>query len=352
MERRIKKVHITPKSKRYSLKTRVRGFDSHRWRVPDPMKLVENRPKFHGLDSGIYGAEPKYDGTRVFLIKSGNDVRIYGASRLKNEYTPRYPMLVRDGRHLKGNQLVLDAELVFFDKRTNNDIFITALATSDTISRYLIRLMCFDILFSDSHGGWAVKDLSFIERKKLLKSVIPLGLNHIKYVWWRKDRQKELYDTYVANGGEGVVIKNRRGNYQEGTRSPEWRKIKADDTDDAIVVGWTDGEGSRDGYFGALTTAQYHNGHLKFTGNVGGGFNNITLERITGLIRSIPSEVVSPFNLIDRRDAGRVHYIQPRLVIEVKFMQKTPSGKFRMPRFLRLRNDKSPDECLYNPTNV
>lgn len=347
-----KRVHIKPKSDRYSLKTRVQGFQSHRWHVPDQMKAVENKPKFHGLDTGIYGAEIKYDGTRVFLLKSGSTVKVYGASRLKNEYTPRYPMLVNDGKRLNASELVLDCELTFFDKNTGNDIFITALARPETISQYDIKLMCFDVLFYDDYG-WDVKNLPYPERKRILKSVIPTNLDHIKYVWWRKDRQRNLYDTWVGQGGEGVMIKLRHGHYREGVRSPEWRKIKADNVDDAFVVGWTDGQGSRAPYFAALTTAQYKpDGNIKFTGNVGGGYNQQDLVKIKQILSSLPTEPVSPFNLPDRRDAGTVHYVQPSFVIEVKFMQRTSSGKFRMPRFIRMRPDKTPAECIYNPTNV
>ena len=40
------------------------------------------------------------------------------------------------------------------------------------------------------------------------------------------------------------------------------------------------------------------------------------------------------------------------LVVEVRFFERFPSGKLQSPVFVRVRDDKKPDECLFQPTQV
>jgi bifunctional non-homologous end joining protein LigD len=41
-----------------------------------------------------------------------------------------------------------------------------------------------------------------------------------------------------------------------------------------------------------------------------------------------------------------VHWVRPELVAEVGFAEWTPDGKLRHPRYLGLRDDKSPDQIV------
>jgi len=40
-------------------------------------------------------------------------------------------------------------------------------------------------------------------------------------------------------------------------------------------------------------------------------------------------------------------FIKPVLVVEVKAMERTSYGRLRLPVFLRVRNDKSPEDCKF-----
>lgn len=45
-------------------------------------------------------------------------------------------------------------------------------------------------------------------------------------------------------------------------------------------------------------------------------------------------------------DTKGIHWVQPKLVVEVGFTEWTNEGKLRHPRFLVLRRDKAPEEIV------
>src|SRR5207253_10867927 len=67
--------------------------------------------------------------------------------------------------------------------------------------------------------------------------------------------------------------------YRAG-RSPNWLKIRADRTDDFVVVGFTRPKGSRSG-FGALDLGAYQDGKLVYGGRVGSGFTDAELKDVS-----------------------------------------------------------------------
>jgi bifunctional non-homologous end joining protein LigD len=60
--------------------------------------------------------------------------------------------------------------------------------------------------------------------------------------------------------------------------------------------------------------------------------------------REVPE---SPFTqALPREDARDATWVRPELVVEVRYGQRTPDGRLRFPRFVRLRPDKSPGEVV------
>ncbi|UCD25269.1 MAG: DNA ligase D, partial [Gemmatimonadota bacterium] len=130
--------------------------------------------------------------------------------------------------------------------------------------------------------------------------------------------------------------------YRAG-RSADWVKIRADRTDDFVVVGFTDRKGASGG-FGALHVAQYDSEELVYSGRVGTGFSADELDetraQLDGLLREHPA-CSGPL------PTGKGNYwVEPELVCEIRFREITEDGLLRHPAFLQFREDKPPEECV------
>ena len=128
-----------------------------------------------------------------------------------------------------------------------------------------------------------------------------------------------------------------------GRRSGDWVKVKLTQQQEFVIGGFTDPQGSREG-FGALLVGYYESGELRFAGAVGTGFNR---ELLLSLQRQLVKleQPDPPFarNGLPRKGA---HWVRPKLVAQVGFAEWTRDGKLRHPRFLGLRKDKAPTEVV------
>lgn len=97
--------------------------------------------------------------------------------------------------------------------------------------------------------------------------------------------------------------------------------------------------GGRSG-FGALLVGYYERGRLRYAGKVGTGYDEETLERLSGRLESMRRKT-SPF--AGGVSEKGVHWVTPKLVAQVGFTEWTGDGKLRHPRFLGLRRDKKPE---------
>jgi bifunctional non-homologous end joining protein LigD len=111
----------------------------------------------------------------------------------------------------------------------------------------------------------------------------------------------------------------------------------------ARATGFTDPKGERVG-FGALLLGYYEGDRLIYAGKVGTGFDTNVLVNLGKQLSSLEIKN-SPFAGEVRAGKG-VHWVQPTLVVQVRFTEWTPDGKLRHPRFLGIRRDKDPHEVV------
>jgi DNA ligase 1 len=137
------------------------------------------------------------------------------------------------------------------------------------------------------------------------------------------------------------MIKDPRSPYTPGVRGKFWVKIKpAVDTIDLVVTGAEWGEGKRAHIFGSfLLSCLGEDGSFIPLSKVATGFSDEALQEMYAALSGL---VIS--------EEGKQVHVEPQIVVEVGYaeVQKSPSyaGGFalRFPRFIRLRDDKSPDE--------
>jgi ATP-dependent DNA ligase len=126
-------------------------------------------------------------------------------------------------------------------------------------------------------GGWDVSNLQLLERKALLEPLLAdkPGLQFNGH----ETGDGELILRHAGTlGFEGVVSKTIDAPYAPGNRGL-WRKAKALNRQEFVIVGWSDPEGSRP-HLGALLLGNFSNdGKLIYASRVGTGC----------LTRSLPS---------------------------------------------------------------
>ena len=152
------------------------------------------------------------------------------------------------------------------------------------------------------------------------------------------DEGPAFFEAVKQMGLEGIMAKQRNSPYLPGKRGDSWLKIKARQTTDCVIIGYTMGKGDREGIFGALHVAQANErGELKYVGKVGSGFNDDSLKAVAAAVHQLPT-TKRPVKEKPLDDARSV-WVEPKLRCEVEFARVTSDGMLREPVFLRLRPD-------------
>jgi bifunctional non-homologous end joining protein LigD len=141
---------------------------------------------------------------------------------------------------------------------------------------------------------------------------------------------------------EGIVAKRADAPYASG-RSGDWLKVRADRTGDFAVVGFSAPKRGRAG-FGALHLAVCVEDGLVYAGRVGTGFNDEQLSELRDELQTLQVDEPSCSGPLPK-SAGHV-WVEPRIVVEVRYKEITGDGLLRQPVFLGLRPDKPVEECV------
>src|SRR5207244_11463780 len=87
---------------------------------------------------------------------------------------------------------------------------------------------------------------------------------------------RALQKAALESGLEGVVGKHKASVYEAGKRSSSWLKVKATQSGDFVVGGYTRGKASRSP-FGALLLGYWEGGKLRYASRVGSGLDETSL---------------------------------------------------------------------------
>jgi len=275
--------------------------------------------------------EPKWDGFRALVTVSGGEVTL--TSRNGNDLTGRFRELARAAAHgILAPDAVLDGEICALDEHGRSRFSLLQEGSSPLV------LVLFDALELDSR---LLVDLPLEERRSRLERLIAKRGAHVLVSPQFEDGEA-LLDAAREQGLEGVVAKRTDSPYLAGRRSTDWRKVKVRQAQEVVVAGWTKGQGRRAGSFGALVVGVHEAGGLRWAGNVGTGFTDTEIERLLGLLGPLRRDT-SPFvetPRMPRVRRGDVVWVEPRLVVQVEFVEWTREGRLRAPVYLGLREDK------------
>jgi bifunctional non-homologous end joining protein LigD len=306
-------------------------------------------PVTSAFDDPQWLFEIKWDGYRAVAFIRDGQVRL--VSRNQNDLTKQFSELSSLPEHIKAETAVLDGEIVALDEQGRPSFSLMQQRTGFRPGKHRlpgrngvpIVYYAFDLLYIN---GYDVRRVALEERKGLLQSIVAGG-GIVHYSDHYPEQGRALFEAARERGLEGIVAKRRDCPYEE-KRSRDWLKIKVTQTQDCVVGGYTDPEGTR-AYFGSLVLGMYDDQErLIHVGQVGTGFDHKLLKEIFGLLQPLETKT-NPFH---GPIAGlrKVHFVRPKLIAEVKFSEwthETADGgvKLRAPVFMGLRKDKGPKDC-------
>jgi DNA ligase D-like protein (predicted ligase) len=296
----------------------------------------------HAFSDPEWVFEPKLDGQRSLLWRKGSKVRLL--TRNEKDRTSHYPDLSASILGRDTPPLIADGEIVAFDGALTSFSRLQARMqngrpTAAHVAAVPVYFSLFDLIWLD---GYDLSALPLIARKALLRDTFPFH-DPIRFSEHLEEEGEAAYRAACEQRWEGVVAKRAASPYTHA-RSKDWRKFKCTNEQEFVVIGWTDPRGSRSG-LGALLVGYHEDGELRFGGKVGTGFNERELARLTARLARL-ERATSPLRDTKGIPVKGVHWVRPQLVAQVGFAEWTPDGKLRHPRYLGLRDDKSPDQIV------
>jgi len=272
----------------------------------EPMAATLTQERFGGAN---WLFERKFDGIRLLAYKLGNDVRLYSRNRLPQNL----PALSAAIAGLPVAEVILDGEV-----------------TWDGQGGYHV----FDILWLNGHN---VTMLPLEDRRALLQELpLTAPMRRVELL-----DDPEPWERARREGWEGVIAK-RRGSPYEHRRSKHWLKMKCESSQELVVGGFTDPQGTRVG-LGALLVGYYEADDLVFAGKVGTGLDTKLLLELRARFDSLEISK-PPFTKAVGLPRLRAHWVRPEIVVQVGFIEWTGNDKLRHPRLLGVRSDKNARE--------
>ena len=275
----------------------------------EPMAATLTQERFNGPE---WIFERKFDGIRLLAFKNGPQVRLYSRNRLPQDI----PSVVDAIAKLPVRDVILDGEITW--GRENRGYHV------------------FDIMWLE---GRAVTSLTLDERRALLRRLpIRSPLQRVELL-----EEARPWEHACNEGWEGVIAK-RRDSVYEHRRSKHWLKMKCEASQEFVVGGFTDPQGSRVG-LGALLIGYYENHDFVFAGKIGTGFDTKLLLDMRARLDALEI-ATTPFTKAIGLPRLRAHWVRPEIVVQVAFIEWTVHGKLRHPRLLGVRYDKPPRDVV------
>jgi ATP-dependent DNA ligase len=297
--------------------------------------------------------EPKWDGFRAIIFRSGNEVAVQ--SKAGQPLGRYFPELVEAFRAFGSKDFILDGEIVVpVNGRLSFDDLLQRIHPAESRIRKLAEsspanFYAFDLLYAKKKQ---LESLPIEERREALEAFFEGSGEHplIRMSPATTDRKtaEMWFDKFGALGLDGVMAKRLGQPYHSGDREG-MVKVKHLKSADCVVGGFRYGEGTKS--VASLLLGLYDDeGRLVYIGHSSSIKKNERLE-LTKQLEAMRAE--NPFEVRvpggpsrwATEKSGEWEPVRPELVCEVEY-DYFSQGRFRHgSKFLRWRPEKKPKQC-------
>ena len=319
--------------------------------------------------------EYKLDGERVQAHKPKKGEIVLFSRRLE-KITDQYRDVVDSLAPVDAKDFIVEGEVVAIDSNGKYLPFQELMhrrrkhGVEEAMKDYPVVINLFDILLLD---GKELVDEDYATRRNLLqnllqnKNIDKKKVNIVPAVKAQDSaKMEQVMKESLANGCEGIMVKDPHSSYKAGARGYAWIKFKPEyrkdvrDTIDLVVVGADHGKGRRAGVYGAFLLAAYDpdSDTFKSTTKIGTGFTDADLANLSENLAK--HKLKSKSSRVDAQ-ADSEDWFEPSLVLEVIASEITLSPIYtaglnvikegsglalRFPKYTgKIRDDKAPEDA-------
>jgi len=331
------------------------------------------------LSGKRFTGEWKYDGERAQIhVVDRNTIKVY--SRNSENMTEKYPdviQVVKDALTDEVQSCIIDSEVVAWDVENAKILPFQILSTRARKNikvediKVQVCIMPFDCMLSN---GTALVSKDLETRRRILKTLLKEVPGKVTYAVGRdfdelvEEDIQAFLDESIAGSCEGLMLKtlNDSAAYLPSKRSLNWLKLKKDyidgvgDSIDVVPIGAFYGKGKRHGAYGAFLLAIWNEEEEEFQTvcKAGTGFSDEDLKMHYEFFKNKTTEQPNASYNVTKNLTPDL-WLEPCQVWEIKAADLSISpvhtsaigvkadGKgigLRFPRFLRIRDDKQPEE--------
>lgn len=295
-------------------------------------------------------AEYKYDGMRVVIEKKENHFWLF--TRRQEDVTKQFPDIVELARKcLKAEECIVEGEALGIDAKTGYPLPFQALSQrvhrkydiEKLVKEIPVQVNLFDAVYIN---GKSLFNTPLSERRKELAKILypikdkfqlakSMVTNDVK-------KLENFYEDAVKARQEGLMLKVPNTSYVFGRHVGTMYKIKPTmENLDLVIISATWGEGIRTKWLTSyeLACRDPDSGKFLSCGNMSTGLSEEEYEMMTKELKKLITS-----------EKGKTAIVKPKIVLEVAYqeIQKSPNYEsgfgLRFPRFVRIRDDKGPNE--------
>jgi DNA ligase-1 len=301
------------------------------------------------LGGRTFYCEDKLDGIRAQVHKSAGRIAIY--TRTMDRTDESFPDVVAAIEQIPGDFL-LDGEIVpYRDGQVRPFAHIQRRLGRKLLSPKVLRdnpatFIAFDLLY---RNGQLLMDKPLAERRKALEclslcsALLTTAAIHVQST----SQIEQAFEASRNRRNEGIILKDPESVYAPGRRGQWWLKLKTHlPTFDCVVTAAEYGHGKRRDVLSDYTFAVWDR-EPDMPGaelvNIGKAYSGLTDAEI--------AQLTELFLQLSRQQIGRVHRVEPKIVLEIACDQIQQSARhasgyaLRFPRIKRIRWDKRPEDA-------